>query len=173
MVRVLSIFVKLFTKRNSYLRKLPPGLVVKNYFNNRVLRINGDSKFQVHFTSVVSGCENLILPENNESILISMAVSGGCYFNVFPNSILEIGEGTIWSFNVCVQTGDHDFYDRTRFRVENIKIGKNCWLAHSVTITAGVTLGDNVVVGANSVVTKSFPSNVLIAGCPARIIKNL
>lgn len=54
-----------------------------------------------------------------------------------------------------------------------ITIGDNVWLGGGVTILPGVTLGDNVVVGAGSVVTKSFGDNVLIAGNPARIIKNI
>lgn len=54
-----------------------------------------------------------------------------------------------------------------------ITIGDNVWLASGVTILPGVTLGDNVVVGAGSVVTKSFGDNVVLAGNPARIIKQL
>lgn len=51
-----------------------------------------------------------------------------------------------------------------------ITLGKNVWLPWRVFIMPGVTVGDNVVIGANSLVTKSFPSNCLIAGSPAKII---
>ncbi|MGT2887331.1 sugar O-acetyltransferase [Streptococcus didelphis] len=54
-----------------------------------------------------------------------------------------------------------------------ITIGHNVWLGGGVTILAGVTLGHNVVVGAGSVVTKSFGDNLVLAGNPAKIIKQL
>lgn len=54
-----------------------------------------------------------------------------------------------------------------------ITIGDNCWIGGGAIICPGVTLGDNVVVGAGAVVTKSFGSNVVIAGNPAKIIKEL
>lgn len=52
-----------------------------------------------------------------------------------------------------------------------IIIGHNVWLGGNCTICPGVTLGNNVVVGAGAVVTKSFPDNVFIAGNPAKVIK--
>ena len=54
-----------------------------------------------------------------------------------------------------------------------ITIGDDCWIGGRAVINPGVCLGDNVVVGSGSVVTKSFPSNVVIAGNPAKIIKQL
>lgn len=54
-----------------------------------------------------------------------------------------------------------------------VKIGSGCWIGDNVCIMPGVTLGDNVIVGANAVVTHRFPANTVIAGVPARIIKML
>lgn len=56
---------------------------------------------------------------------------------------------------------------------KQITIGNNCWIGGRAVINPGVTLGDNVVVGAGSVVTKSFDSNVVIAGNPAKVIKQI
>lgn len=54
-----------------------------------------------------------------------------------------------------------------------IKVGNNVWFGGGVTVVPGVTIGDNVVIGAGSVVTHDIPSGVLAAGNPAKIIKNL
>lgn len=50
-------------------------------------------------------------------------------------------------------------------------IGNNCVISTGSKIIGDITLGDNVVVGANAVVTKNFPSNVVIGGVPAKILK--
>jgi maltose O-acetyltransferase len=102
-----------------------------------------------------------------------LCVSTGAYIAVFEGSNLTVGAGTIWACNVCIQTANHVPGDLFKHDVASVKIGRNCWLANGVVITAGVELGDNVIVGANAVVTKSFPSNVIIAGVPAKIIAEL
>lgn len=54
-----------------------------------------------------------------------------------------------------------------------IKVGNNAWFGGNVTILPGVTLGDNVVVAAGAVVTKSFGDNVVLGGNPAKVIKEI
>ena len=75
--------------------------------------------------------------------------------------------------NVAIQTGNHQLIEREKFDLKSVKIGKNCWLGFGSVVLPGVELGNNVTVGANAVVTKSFPSNVVIAGCPAKVIKKI
>ena len=50
-------------------------------------------------------------------------------------------------------------------------IGDDCWIGDNVFIREGVVLGDRIIVGANSVVTRSFDGNQVIAGIPARVIR--
>ncbi len=52
-----------------------------------------------------------------------------------------------------------------------IKIGKNCWIGSDVRIQKGVTIGDNSIIAACSVVTKDVPANCIAAGNPAKIVK--
>ena len=52
-----------------------------------------------------------------------------------------------------------------------IIIGENCWIGTSVRICKGVTIGDNSIVAACSVVTKDVPANCVVAGNPAKIVK--
>lgn len=54
-----------------------------------------------------------------------------------------------------------------------IIIGDNCWIGGHATVNPGVVLGNNIVVASGAVVTKSFSSNVIIGGNPARIIKEI
>ena len=54
-----------------------------------------------------------------------------------------------------------------------IKVGNNVWIGGNVCVLPGVTIGDNVVIGAGSIVTKDIPSNVVAVGNPCKIIKEL
>lgn len=52
-----------------------------------------------------------------------------------------------------------------------IRIGRNCWLGAGVIVVPGVTIGDNTVIGAGSVVTKDIPVNVVAVGNPCRVLR--
>ena len=54
-----------------------------------------------------------------------------------------------------------------------VTIGDNCWIGGGAIINPGVTLGNNVVVASGAVVTKSFGDNVVLAGVPAKVIRQL
>jgi acetyltransferase-like isoleucine patch superfamily enzyme len=68
---------------------------------------------------------------------------------------------------------DIDIMYQGHYPAENIVLRKGCWIGANSIILPGVIIGENSVVGGGSVVTKSFPARVLIAGNPARIIKYL
>ena len=52
-----------------------------------------------------------------------------------------------------------------------VRIGNNCWLGAGVVVLPGVTIGDNTVVGAGSVVTKDLPANVVAVGNPCKVLR--
>lgn len=66
-----------------------------------------------------------------------------------------------------------NFYFKDAERFGKSRIGDNVHIGNNVTILPNITIGDNVIIGAGAVVTKSFPSNVVIAGVPAKVIKTV
>ena len=79
--------------------------------------------------------------------------------------------------NVVVATAGHPILPQLREQGYQynapVHIGKNCWIGAGVLIVPGITIGDNVVVGAGSVVTKDIPSNVVAVGNPCRVLREV
>lgn len=102
-----------------------------------------------------------------------------CFINfnctILDESKVVIGNNSFIGPNVSIYTACHPLESEKRNKfiewAEPVTIGNNVWIGGDVTILPGVTIGNNVVIGGGSVVTKDFPSNVVIGGNPARIIK--
>lgn len=89
---------------------------------------------------------------------------------------IRIGDGVMMANGAYVTDCDwHTLYDRNARdpNPQPVRIGNNVWIGDHAIVLKGVTIGDNSVVGAGSVVTKSIPSNVVVAGNPAQIVKHL
>jgi len=95
--------------------------------------------------------------------------------------LIEIGDNTTFSFEVAFV--NHDAATRVIRQLPDgdpntiiygkIKIGKNCFIGCRTTLLPGIEIGDNVVIGAGSVVNKSIPSNSIAAGVPCKVICSL
>ena len=147
----------------------PAGIVYfVNFFFQRVIGINRDCPWSVNFTSRVTCPQRITL---HPSVRESIAVSGGCYIQATNG--LEIGQDTIIAPGVKIITANHSLTDFNQWdAAPPIRIGSHCWLGANAVILPGVQLGDGVVVGAGSVVTKSFPDSCVIGGVPARVLRS-
>jgi maltose O-acetyltransferase len=90
---------------------------------------------------------------------------------------ITIGARTLFAPNVQLYTAGHPLSAAQRAEElefgKPISIGQNCWIGGNAIILPGVTIGDRVIVGAGAVVTKDVPSDVVVGGNPAKIIKQL
>lgn len=88
---------------------------------------------------------------------------------------LHIADDVMIGPNVSIITAGHGLApSQRRVTIGNpIVIERNVWIAACVTIIGGVTIGENAVVGAGSVVTKDVPPNTLVGGNPARVIRSI
>lgn len=89
---------------------------------------------------------------------------------------IVIGNGVMLANGAYVTDSDwHTIYDRTKRdeRVTPVHIGDNVWLGDHATVLKGVTIGENSVVAARAVVTRDVPANVVVAGNPAKVIREL
>ena len=111
-----------------------------------------------------------IILGNHGKILIG----NNCFFNrnCSINSLekITIGNDCIFGENVSLYDHNHKFSDlnklirKQEYNVGKIEIGNNCWIGSNVTILKGVSIGSNVIVGANTVIDHDIPSNVIVCG---------
>lgn len=134
----------------------------------KVLGVNREAYWPVHPSSVVRGVRNIMA-----GVETCPGYEKGCYIQGL-NAIF-IGDYTQIANNVGIISSNHDVYDLSVNLPGNpIRIGRYCWLGMGSLILPGVELGDHTIVGAGSVVTKSFPEGYcIIAGNPARKIRQL
>lgn len=109
----------------------------------------------------------------NISIGKNVFINSGCRFQD-PGGI-TIGDGALIGHNVVLATLNHDIDPRKRSDMHPapIFVGNNVWIGANATILPGVTIGDGSIVAAGAVVIKNVPTNVIVGGVPAKIIKRI
>lgn len=103
--------------------------------------------------------------------------------NVFINACchfqdqggITLGDNCLVGHNVVFATLNHGFAPEERQSMLSapIVVGRNVWIGSNSTILQGVTIGDNSIIAAGSVVTKDVPANAIVAGVPARFIRSI
>lgn len=96
--------------------------------------------------------------------------------------LIEVGEDCLFAANIHLITHDGgikvlnslDYFNGQRMdKLGRIKIGNNVYIGFGAFIMPGVTIGNNCIIGANSMVTKDIPDNSVAVGMPAKVIKNI
>lgn len=90
---------------------------------------------------------------------------------------IYVGDYTMIGPNVTIATAGHPILPGLREKAyqynQPVHIGRNCWLGAGVIVLPGVTIGDNTVIGAGSVVTKDIPADVVAVGNPCRVMREI
>ena len=100
-------------------------------------------------------------------------INAGCKFQ--DQGRIVIGDGTFIGHNTVLATLDHDIAPEKRHILHPapIHIGSRVWIGANVVITKGVSIGDNFIIAAGAVVTHDIPVNVIAAGVPTKILREL
>ncbi|GAB3631917.1 sugar O-acetyltransferase [Microbacterium shaanxiense] len=100
-------------------------------------------------------------------------INAGCKFQ--DQGGISIGDDCLIGHNVVIATLNHDLAPSRRADMHPapVSIGRNVWIGANATILAGVTIGDDAVVAAASVVTKDVPAGSIVVGSPARVVRSV
>ncbi|RTL11578.1 MAG: acetyltransferase [Neisseriaceae bacterium] len=107
------------------------------------------------------------------------------YVHIAAGSSIIIGDNVLVASNVFISDISHGSYngndeddpadsivDLRKLSTKPVKIGANTWIGQNVLILPGVSIGENCIIGAGSVVVKAIPANSIAVGNPARVVKN-
>jgi acetyltransferase-like isoleucine patch superfamily enzyme len=159
-----------FTRMLIETRETQSPVGIRNIIFQKVLRINGEANWPVHFSSMITHAENIEL-----GVDTAPGIMPGCYIQ--GGGGISVGSYTQIAANVGIISRNHEITDlRVHVKMEkpSVSIGDYCWIGMNSVILPGVKLGDFTIVGAGSVVTKSYLDGYcVLAGNPARVIKKI
>jgi len=133
-------------------------------------RLEMEEGVKIHRSSIEIMGNNCLVKIAKNSM-----IGDGCYLMTKEEGVaVIIGESCGLSRNVKVMASDgHPIY-QNNVRIngaQDIILGDNIWVADNVTVLKGVRVGSGSVIGINAVVTKSVPDNAIVAGNPAKVVK--
>ena len=99
------------------------------------------------------------------------------HLTLVDDTHIYVGDNTMFGPNVTVCTAGHPILPELREQGyqfnATVHIGRNCWIGAGAILLPGVTVGDNTVIGAGSVVTRDIPANVVAVGNPCRVLRQI
>lgn len=131
--------------------------------------------------SIIKVGKNLIVSQNAFIDPIELLIGDNVWigYNCFLCGNVKIGDDVMIGPNVSIPGANHNYdmqgvaYRKQGLSVTNTYIGNNVWIGANCVVLDGVSIGDNSIIAAGSVVTKSVPPNVIFAGIPAKKIKDI
>ena len=150
--------------------------------NPQHLKIFGNNISIGDYATLITAPDKRIDLSTWETDKINGELQLGKYILISPGTSIRsaqkivIGDSTMIASDVTITDSDwHDIYDRTAAigRTSPITLGSNVWIGDGAIVSKGVTIGKNSIVGARSVVIKDVPENVIVAGNPAQVVKEL
>jgi len=139
----------------------------------KIASIGKNSEIRPYCTII--GTQNIIIGDN---VIIPERTTLVCVPGNM-DSLIYIEDDVLFGPNVSVYSSTHNFMDVNiavkyqGYKVAVTRIKKGAWIGINSVILPGVTIGLNSVIGANSVVNHDVPDYTVVAGAPAKIIKNL
>jgi acetyltransferase-like isoleucine patch superfamily enzyme len=109
---------------------------------------------------------------NRENLVFGKRCSIGSYARIWNYAPINISDDFLAAGNLTLNSGTHDPINLNP-KGAKINIGSRVWCGTNVTVIAGVTIGDDVVIGAGSLVVKDIPSGCIVAGIPAKKIRDI
>jgi len=145
----------------------------KNYLH-WLFRINYYRNILIHSGNRISSYKNFEIVGNEKDFIKCLNLNSGIYIQC--SNGVKIHGSCIIAAGAKIISGNHNFHDFSApsSPTNSVIVKKGCWIGANAIILPGVILEEGTIVGAGSVVTKSFSrSNIIIAGNPARIIKSI
>lgn len=148
------------------------------------LRGRGFIQFGSGFTSGV-GLRVDAFGNAPNQVVFGNNVEVGDYVHIGALESVVIGDDVLMASKVYISDHDHGLYkgdarlvsaptdiqSKKPLQIAPVSIGRNVWLGENVCILKGVQIGDNSIIGAASVVTKSIPANCIATGIPAKVVR--
>lgn len=137
-------------------------------FFQKLLGVNRQAYWPVHFTSVVHGARRVRIGVGS-----APGASPNCYIQ--GTNGIEIGDYTLVAPGVGLVSANHSVHDLSvRETSDPIRIGRYCWIGMNAVVLPGVVLGDHTTVAAGAVVSRSFPDGYcVLGGVPARVLRTI